>query len=331
MNFKFLNNDEAVSPIVATLVLIVVAIVGAAAVGTLMGTFSSDVSKQANAGDVSGTASQTILIAGSTTVQPASELLAKSYMSNHPGVKITVQGGGSGAGVSSVGMDIVDIGSASRTPTDTEMSKYPNLQSYQIGGSGVVFIVPSTTANNVIAKADLATLYDATAGTTLTTAGTTITGADIAGGVFTRAESSGTKDTASKYLFNSDSTIANAVEVTGKTGNSGMLEAVKATPNSIGYVDYGFAFDANGNAVSGIKAVSIVDGVTYVPSKTSILNGLKGKTDATGYPANLVRPLVYITNGEPSSVVKDYITYCQSPGAQADFEAAGMFALNQFQ
>ncbi len=39
----FNKNDKAVSPVVATLVLIVVAIIGAAAVGALLGAFSGNV------------------------------------------------------------------------------------------------------------------------------------------------------------------------------------------------------------------------------------------------------------------------------------------------
>lgn len=89
-NLKHMNNDMAVSPIVATLVLIVVAVIGAVAVGTIMGTFSSDVSKQANSGDASGAASTELIIAGSTTVLPASEEITKIYMAAHPGVKLTV-------------------------------------------------------------------------------------------------------------------------------------------------------------------------------------------------------------------------------------------------
>ncbi len=54
-----------------------------------------------------------ILIAGSTTVEPASLLLATDYMTQNPGIHITVQGGGSGAGVSAVGQNIVDIGASS--------------------------------------------------------------------------------------------------------------------------------------------------------------------------------------------------------------------------
>src|SRR5208283_4862293 len=94
-NMKRMNNEMAVSPIVATLVLIVVAVIGAVAVGTIMGTFSSDVSKQASAGQAS-TASQTQLtIAGSTTIQPAMQLVANDFMAANPGYKISVQGGGS--------------------------------------------------------------------------------------------------------------------------------------------------------------------------------------------------------------------------------------------
>jgi len=101
---KRMNNDMAVSPIVATLVLIVVAVIGAVAVGTIMGTFSGSVAKQVNSNGAASAASTggDLLIAGSTTVYPASLILAQDYMNQFPATKITVQTGGSGAGVSEV-------------------------------------------------------------------------------------------------------------------------------------------------------------------------------------------------------------------------------------
>jgi phosphate transport system substrate-binding protein len=142
-SLKHKDNEMAVSPIVATLVLVVVAVVGAVAVGTIMGTFSSDVSKQANT-DGAGTAAQTeILTAGSTTVQPASEEIAKAYMAKNPGVKITVQGGGSGAGVAAVGSGTVDIGATSDIAKVTDKvndGTFPNLKTYLLGGSAIVVI-----------------------------------------------------------------------------------------------------------------------------------------------------------------------------------------------
>lgn len=326
-----MNNDMAVSPIVATLVLIVVAVIGAVAVGTIMGTFSTDVSKQANAEGAGQAASTEILIAGSTTVQPASEILAKTYMESHPGMKITVQGGGSGAGVSSVGMGIVDIGAASRVMKDAEKTSYPDVETYQIGGSAVVFIVNDAATLAPVPKAELADAFGAN----------DAFGAVLAAGdvdtAFQRSEASGTEDTVSEYL---GTTVDKNLNATGQVGNSGMLAAIKAdttTPFAIGFVDFGYAVDASGAEVTGIDIVSVIDGPvtgSEPVNKANVLKALKankaGTTQENTYPHGLVRPLNYMIKGTPSSVVKNYITFCQSPGAVADFNEAGMFGLSEF-
>jgi len=333
-NLKHMNNDMAVSPIVATLVLIVVAVIGAVAVGTIMGTFSTDVSKQANSGDASGAASTEILIAGSTTVQPASENLAKSYMAAHPGMKITVQAGGSGAGASSAGMGIVDIGAASRALSDAEKTSYPDLETYQIGGSGVVFIVNGANTIAAVPKAQLTAAFGVTddfTGAALAGATTPITVA------YQRSEASGTEDTVSKYLLGSDGAMNKNLNATGQVGNAGMLNAVKAAPASIGFVDLGYAVDSTGAEVAGINIVTVIDGAvdgTIAPSKTTVLAALKDEkakvAQQNNFPQGLVRPLNYLVKGTPSSVVTSYINYAQSPGAIADFNAAGMFGLAEF-
>jgi phosphate transport system substrate-binding protein len=327
----------AVSPIVATLVLIVVAVIGAVAVGTIMGTFSTDVSKQANAEGAGQAASTEILIAGSTTVQPASEELAKTYMAEHPGMKITVQAGGSGAGVSSVGSGIVDIGSASRAMNDAEKTSYPDLTTYQIGGSGVVFIVNDANTVAAVPKFELHQAFGVNntfTGGVLAAASTPITVA------YQRSEASGTEDTVSKYLLGSDGAMGKNLNATGQVGNAGMLSAIKAdttTPFSIGFVDLGYAVDSTGAEVAGIDIVTVIDGAvtgTVAPSKTTVLAALKDEKAKTAqqnnFPQGLVRPLNYVVKGTPSSVVKNYVSYCQSPGAIADFNAAGMFGLAEF-
>jgi ABC-type phosphate transport system substrate-binding protein len=43
--------------------------------------------------------SGTVNIAGSTSVQPLAEELAQAFMAKNKGVKVFVQGGGSGAGI----------------------------------------------------------------------------------------------------------------------------------------------------------------------------------------------------------------------------------------
>jgi phosphate transport system substrate-binding protein len=308
MKMNFLKmNESAVSPIVATLVLIVVAVVGAVAVGTIMGTFSSDVAEQTNVGDVGGSASAEVLIAGSTTVQPASELLAKAYMTQKPGVKISVQGGGSGAGVTSVGMDIVDIGSASRAVKDAELEKYPSLQTYQIGGSAVVLICSDDLALVDVAKEDIVTAYETGVfGNTLATVGQ----------AFARAEASGTQDTFLEWL----DIDAVHEDVEGKTGNAGVLAAVAGATDAIGFVDFGYA--------DGAAGVEIVDLAGYDPATSdTILDALAGEDT---YPNGLTRPLNFIVNGNPSAIVKDFINFAQSPGAVDQFHEAGMFSIVEF-
>ena len=300
------EDTRAVSPIVATLVLVVVAITGAAAVGTIMGTFSSDVSDQSNTGELTSASSTEILIAGSTTVQPVSELLAEAYMDDHQGVKITVQGGGSGAGVSSTGLDIVDIGAASRDVKSEEAAKYPDLNTHKIGGSAVVMIVNSAST---ITNATKAEVNEAYVNHTFPGNLSTITK------VFDRSEESGTEDTFCKWIGNT--TFDGSVE--GKSGNAGVLKAVEDTPNSIGFVDFGFA-DGSDDA----EAINLYDGKQYFATKDDIKDQLKDSNKDL-YPDKLARPLNYMTNGEPNSMEQAFITFAMSPGAATYFEECGYF------
>ena len=308
------EDTQAVSPIVATLVLVVVAITGAAAVGTIMGTFSSDVSEESNTGEVTSASSTELLIAGSTTVQPVSELLAEAYMEEHQGVKVTVQGGGSGAGVSSAGLDIVDIGAASRDVKPDELAKYPNIVTHKIGGSAVVVIVNEATGLINATKAEINEAYvNHTFSGNLSTASIDT--------VFKRSEESGTQDTFCKWIGNKTDKFHD--DVVGKTGNAGVLKAVEDTPNSIGFVDFGFA-----DGSDDVRAINLYDGKQYFVTKDNIKDQLKDSTKGT-YPDKLARPLNYLTNGEPNSMEQAFITFAMSPGATTYFEECGYFPVTE--
>jgi phosphate transport system substrate-binding protein len=316
------NNTGAVSPIVATLVLVTVAISGAAGVGMIQGVFSSDVSGDMNAGDLASVASNELLIAGSTTVQPVSELLAEAYMDEHRGVKITVQGGGSGAGVSSAGMDIVDIGAASRAVKSTELDKYPDLKTHKIGGSAVVVIAGKSITVGAIGRAELVTAYtndDPSA----------ITGVTGVTKLYQRSEASGTEETFAKWLGLTEDAINSTID--GATGNAGVLAAVQGNEDSLGFVDFGFADGADDIVVLGIVDTGS-SGNTYNAADVTgskIEKELKNE-DGKNYVTKLTRPLNYITNGEPNSMEQAFITFAQSPGATTYFETCGYFAITEF-
>jgi len=327
---KIIKNDEAVSPIVATLVLIVVAIIGAAAVGLLMGSFSNNVSDQANAGDIAGSASTELIIAGSTSVQPVSELLADAYMNSHSGIKITVQGGGSGVGRTSANIGAADIGSASSA---TDPIAFPNLVETEIGGSAVAVIIKAPAGSpfdgvTSATKSGLAKLYataDATGkvsyadsdedgiieDTDAITSGTGVV-------LYQRAEESGTEETFAGYLVSGAKTLTTG---TGATGNSGMVAAINgASGAALGFIDYGFI-----SSLTSAEEIA-VDGV--VCEKTGIVATLKGNSG--GYPSGLVKHLYYLTLGQPNSLEQSYIDFAMSPAAAEYFAEAGCLSLYEY-
>ncbi len=325
MNIKKLFNNEAgVSPIVATLVLVVVAIAGAAAVGTIMGSFSSDVSDSASSQDAAQGASTELLLAGSSTVQPVSELLAEAYMKNHPGVKVSVQAGGSDAGISSVEMDIVDIGAASKD-VDT-VNDHPDLELHTIGGSAVVVIANGVTGS--CNASDITDIYNnvSSDGTVaqgvITGAGLSID-AGVTGNitVFQRAEGSGTEETFSKYFGDNDKHWCDGTNAKGETGNAGVLAAVEDTTGSLGFVDFGFAAGSDAVDLIGVEGHS----VDKDDCEEQVLDALKGED--SDFPTGMTRPLNYLTNGAPSTIEQSFIDFAKQPANAGFFEEVGYFPM----
>lgn len=322
MTKKLFNDEAGVSPIVATLVLIVVAIAGAAAVGAIMGSFSSDVSDSSSSEGAANGASTELLLAGSTTVQPVSEVLAEAFMRNNQGIKVTVQGGGSGAGISSTEMDIVDIGAASED-VDT-VTAHPTLQKHQIGASAVVIIgkgVSNTSTATAITATQIMNIYDlADADGEVTAAQLTANGLTGADGtvVYQREEASGTEETFSKWAGD-DKAWCDGTNAVGASGNAGVLKAVEDSTNAIGFVDFGFAEG------STVNIINIGGGSDRTAVKTQILNQLKGETST--FPAKMTRPLNYLTNGVPSSLESSFIDFARQPAQDALFEEVGYFSM----
>jgi len=336
---KLFNNEAGVSPIVATLVLVVVAIAGAAAVGTIMGSFSSDVSDSASADNAAAASSTELLIAGSTTVQPVSELLAKAYMAEHPGVKVTVQAGGSGAGIAAAGLDTIDIGSASKFIPTADQEKFPTLETYTIGGSAVVVVRNNdsawTTATTNVTQADLKALYDDNASTTGNIG--TMTGYPTGLVVYQRTESSGTEETFAGFATGGsdvdDQKANSGVTLANKAGNQQVMDAIASSDvPAIGFVDYGFAKAAQdaGKQIT-ILTIDTLPAVTSDNVKAEVKAKLADAGSVNKYEYDLCRPLNYITNGAPSSVESSYIQFAMSPSSIGYFEDCGYWSIVELQ
>ena len=336
---SYKTNDMAISPIVATLVLIVVAVIGAVAVGTILGTFSSDVSKQANANGASSAAQTEILVAGSTTIDPITQAAAKMYTASNPGIKITSQAMGSGAGVQAAGNGVADIGAVSEAIKPAWTTQFTNLKTYQIGEGAISVITNKAkpAATTSIPVADLNTLFDGTkpAGTAAPASVNALVT------VVTRADGSGTADSFyQKYLgLPKTYTSSAAFNTTAVNGNAAVVSTVGSTSYALGFADYG---DSVANAASGASTIIILPvqdsaSVTYtLPGlfdtttnvtanfnylrssakyiyQTSVENGQTPVQSGTAnYPITLFRPLYYVTNGAPSANVQAFINYVEA-------------------
>ncbi len=316
---KIGKNDEAVSPIVATLVLIVVAIIGAAAVALIMGSFSSNVSHQVNSGNTANAASTQLTIGGSTTMQPLSKALATSYMNNNTGVLLNVQGGGNAAGEQGVGMNAIDIGSTSDAVLpSTVTAKYPNIQTFTLGGSGVVLIggsavVTGDTGANAITYSALKAAYASGSASGLTAAGVST--------IYTLPSTSAASVAFANYL----GTSASALMGTPVADEPTLLATVIGSSGGLGYIDYGFAS-------SGILPTPATTGTgTYTANSANIKSALQsymsGAQSSTAYPISLVYPLNYLTNGNPSAIEQAYINFAEQPQNEYAFQANHLYSV----
>jgi phosphate transport system substrate-binding protein len=269
---------------------------------------------------------------------------------------INVQGGGSGAGITAAGQKIADIGSSSRAVKDTEMTTYPDLKTFEIGACAACFIknvgfLPAVTT--VDQKTDLLPLF-----TGFGPDGTTVaTSANLTGAVlYSRADSSGTKDVVSSWIGSSLNTPKSiTITSTAKQvpGSQGVEDAVAGDSNGVGYVDYGFTVGDTRVSVlnvwaendvinrkvlgSGGKAVS-VSSSAFSPTKTAndggqnILSELKTDGTVAGkyYPEGLIQPLFYITSGQPNTLEQNFIDFARSPDGSAILNKDNYFGVTQY-
>lgn len=230
--------------------------------------------------------SGTITIAGSTSVQPISDELAKAFMAKNPKVKIFVQGGGSGAGIKAAMNGTADIGASSRELKTSEKG----LNEITIAKDGITIIV--NTKNNVknLSMDQVKAIF----------AGKIKDWKDVGGRkgriiVVNREAGSGTRGAFEEIVMDKENPLTNDCLVQASTG--AVKSTVTITREAIGYVSLA-ALD------NDVKPLS-VDGV--VGSEANIIN--------KSY--KIARPFLYLTKTEPTGVVKAYFDFVLSPEGQS--------------
>lgn len=240
--------------------------------------------------------SGTISLAGSTSMEKLCEAMSESFMEKYPGITVTVEYTGSGAGLESLASGSVDIGNSSRHLKDEELSG--GAVENVVAIDGIAVIEDKENIVTDISAEDLAKIY-----TGEISNWSELGGKDEAIVVIGREAGSGTRDAFEELLEVADNcAYAQELDSTGA-----VLAKVASTPGAIGYVSLDVVDDS-------VIAISI-DGTE--PTEEKILAG--------NYL--LSRPFVMATNGEISAqndLVKTWFDYIKSEDGKAVISQVGL-------
>ena len=246
------------------------------------------------AGCISTEDTETISIAGSTTVLPVAQAAAEEYMNQHSNADIQVSGGGSGVGATSVIGGTADIGMLSRDLKASE-KEGNTLKEFVVGKDGIALVGhPSNTVSDLSLE-QVKAIYQGTI-----TNWKDVGGADSEIVLIGRDSSSGTREFFTEFVLDKEDA---AKEMQELNSNGAVAQAVSITPGAIGYVSLEYVDDS-------LKAFSI-GGVA--PTVDNVISGI--------YEIN--RPLLMITNGEPEGLATDYLAFILSEEGQQILKDSG--------
>lgn len=241
----------------------------------------------------------TLTVAGSTSVQPFSEVLAEEFMAANKGVQVNVQGGGSSVGVEAAVSGAAEIGSTSRALTTEEKNK--GLVDTTIALDGIAVVIHPSNPVGALKSTDVMNIYLGNIKNWKE-----IGGPDAPITVVTREEGSGTRDAFASLVMNKKDIVKTAI-VQNSTG--AVRTTVAGDKYAIGYISLA-------NVDQSIKALQI-DGV----------EATEANVKAGTY--KLQRPFIYVTKGEPTGLAKAFIDYVLSPEGQKLMVEEGAVSVNK--
>lgn len=253
---------------------------------------------------------------GSDTIVNLALAWAEKYQGDHPEIRISVTGGGSGTGIAALVNGTVDIANASRQIKEEEVdeAKSNGIEPLEhiIARDAIAVIV---NPENPVSQLTLQQISDIYSGK--------ITNWQEVGGEdrpivrLSRETNSGTHvyfletvlrlgNSKDKTLFSMDTLLLPSSE--------GIVSEVRQNPNAIGYDGLGYVPD-------DLKMIAIAEetGGAYVLPSIPTVN------DKT-YP--IARDLYMYTNGEPTGVVKEYLDWILSSEAQQIVADLGFVPVN---
>ncbi|MCD6289516.1 MAG: phosphate ABC transporter substrate-binding protein [Anaerolineae bacterium] len=259
---------------------------------------------------------KTIENKGSDTLVNLALAWAETYMKEHPDVRISVTGGGSGTGIAAMINGTVDIANASRRmkPEEIAAARANNINpvEFVVARDAVAVVVHPSNPVNGLTLQQISDIYT----------GKIINWKEVGGEdrpivLLSRESSSGTYVYFLEHavrLGNKHSDLLFSPDTLLMPSSEGISAEIRQNPNAIGY-------DGLGYVTPDQKVLAIArdaNGPYVLPSIETVNDG--------SYP--IARPLFMYTAGEPTGHIKEYLDWIRTDG-QALVPKLGFVPLRQ--
>lgn len=233
--------------------------------------------------------SGSIVIKGSTTVLPIAQKISEAYMKDHPDVRISLSGSGSGDGMKAIIDGTTDVANSSRFIKDKEvklaMEKGVYPVPFRIALDCIIPIVHPDNSIDNLTSDQLKAIYKGEIKNWKE-----LGGPDRKVVVISRDTSSGTYEVWEEIVMKKERVHPGALL---QASNGAVVQAVAKNKNAIGYIGIGYKDNS-------IKAVKV--------------NGIEGSEETTLNGTFLIsRPLFMFTRGWPTGDTLNFINFVLSP------------------
>jgi phosphate transport system substrate-binding protein len=258
---------------------------------------------------------QTIVNKGSDTIVNMALAWAEAYTAQHPEVRISVTGGGSGTGIAALINGTVDIANASRAmkPEEVETARANGIEPVEhiVAGDAIAVVVNPTNPVSALTIDQLSDIF-----TGKITRWSEVGGEDRPIVLLSRESNSGTHiyflenvirkgEEDNQSLFSPDTLLMPSSE--------GISVEIRQNPNAIGY-------DGLGYVTPDQKTIKVARsaGEPYIPpSIETVKDG--------SYP--IARVLYMYTSGQPTGIIREYLDWITSAEGQEIVEELGFVPL----
>ncbi|HQL01202.1 MAG TPA: phosphate ABC transporter substrate-binding protein [Smithellaceae bacterium] len=244
-----------------------------------------------------------IVIKGSTTVLPVAQGTLEAFMKAHPGVQMSLSGGGSGEGIKALIDKTTDIATSSRDikPSEIELAKSRGVNPVEhvVAFDAIIPVVhPSNKVSNLTTD-QLSQIYQGKI-----TNWKEVGGEDLKIVVISRDSSSGTFESWDHFVMKKAKVTPRAQML---ASNGALVTAVAKNRFAIAYLGIGYL----NKSVKPLQVNGVTASVQTAMSKE--------------YP--LSRELYMYTNGEPTGDVAKYLAFVKSAQGQAVVAKEGFVPL----